>query len=196
MDYNTSRKKLFLPEYGRNIHKLIEYAETIDDIEKRNKFARMIISIMGNMNPHLRDINDFKHKLWDHLAIMSDFKLEIESPYPKPRRENFEEKPKQLPYNNNNIAFRHYGNIIKKLIKEAIDFEEGHQKQVLIGVIANHMKKTYIMWNKNSVNDEIIFENIYRLSEGKLQINRDLTLTDSKTILFKNKKKRINKKRF
>ncbi len=124
-DYNTARKKLILPEYGRNIQKMVDHILTIEDREERNKAARTIIGIMGNLNPHLRDINDFKHKLWDHLAIIADFKLDIDAPYELPTQELLEERPKKIDYNQKSIRFKHYGHSIALMIEKAVEMEEG-----------------------------------------------------------------------
>ena len=194
-DYNTQRTKMILPEYGRNIQKMVEYAIQIDDTEERNKAARAIIVIMGNLNPHLRDVNDFKHKLWDHLFIISDFKLDIDSPYEKPTREILYEKPKQVPYSDYNIRYKHYGKIIELLIKQAITFEEGPEKEILIKLIANHMKKCYLTWNREVVTDEVIIDDLKKLSGGALVVSEDLKLSESRDILSKNKKKRPQKKK-
>lgn len=190
MDYNTSRKKMILPEYGRNIQKMVDYTLSIESPEQRNQMARSIISIMGNLNPHLRDINDFKHKLWDHLAIMADFKLEIDSPYPIPTKESLNETLKPLPYNNGRVKYKFLGKTIEKMIHKASEFDEGEEKELLIEVIANHMKKSYLMWNKDIVNDDVIFNMIEDISEGKLKRRTGLRLTDSKEIVAKNKKKK------
>jgi hypothetical protein len=194
-DYNTQRSKMILPEYGRNIQKMVEYATQIEDDEERNRAARAIIAIMGNLNPHLRDVNDFKHKLWDHLYIISDFKIEIESPYEKPTPEVLAEKPKPVPYSDYSIKYKHYGKIIELLIKEAIGFEEGEEKEALIKLIANHMKKCYLTWNREVVTDELIFEDLQKLSGGVLTVSPDLRLSESRDILQKNKKKRPQKKK-
>lgn len=184
-----------LPEYGRNIQKMIEYAVQIKDREERNKAARAIIAIMGNLNPHLRDVSDFKHKLWDHLFIISDFKLDIDSPYEKPTPEVLMEKPKPIPYSEYDIKYKHYGKIIELLIKEATKFEEGTEREVLIKLIANHMKKCYLTWNREVVTDELIFEDLKKLSGGAIVVSGDLKLSDSRDILAKNKKKRPPKKK-
>jgi hypothetical protein len=139
-DYNTQRSHMILPEYGRNIQKMVEYTAQIEDREERNRAARAIIAIMGNLNPHLRDVSDFKHKLWDHLFIISDFKLDIDSPYEIPTREILFEKPRPGPYSEYDIKYKHYGKIIELLIKEAMAFEEGPEKEMLIKLIANLMK--------------------------------------------------------
>lgn len=196
MEYNTSRKKLVLPEYGRNIQKMIELTKAEPDREKRNKMAQAIIAIMGNMNPHLRDIADFKHKLWDHLAIISEFDLDIESPYPLPELEKLQEKPEQVPYNSQDAKFKHYGQTIEKMVQVAIDMEEGELKDILIQLIANHMKKSYLTWNKEAVSDEQIFKDLNILSGGKINLNtEETTLTETRDILAKNKRRRIQRKK-
>lgn len=196
MEYNTSRKKLVLPEYGRNIQKMIELTKAETDREKRNKMAQAIIAIMGNMNPHLRDIADFKHKLWDHLAIISEFDLDIDSPYPLPELETLKEKPEAVPYNNNDAKFKHYGQTIEKMVQVAIDMDEGELKDILIQLIANHMKKSYLTWNKEAVSDEQIFKDLNILSGGKISLNtEETTLTETRDILAKNKRRRIQRKK-
>ena len=195
MDYNTTRKRLILPEYGRNIQKLVEYTKTIKDKEKRNQMAQVIINIMGNMYPHFKDIADFKHKLWDHLMIMSEFELDIDSPYEDPPKEKLRQSPDPVPYNNARITYKHYGKTIEKLIQQAATYEEGEEKDALIEIIGNHMKKNYLTWNKDSVSDDVIFDDMEELSKNKITVNRDkIKLKDSKDILNKLKKKRNNRK--
>ena len=194
-DYNSQRTKMILPEYGRNIQKMVEYAVQVEDREERNKAANAIIAIMGNLNPHLRDISDFKHKLWDHLFIISDFKLDIDSPYEKPTPEVLFEKPKSIPYSEYNIRYKHYGKIIELLIREASGFEEGPEREALIKLIANHMKKCYLTWNREMVSDETIFADLKKLSGGTIEVSKDLKLPETRDILSKNKKKRPQKKK-
>jgi len=194
MDYNTSRKKLNLPEYGRNIQQMVDHLSTVEDRDERNRLAKVLIGIMGNMNPHLRDINDFKHKLWDHLFIMSDFKLDIDSPYPIPNFETYTEKPRKVPYPTQPITYKHYGRSIELMIQKAIEMEEGQQKDALTQLIANHMKKAYLMWNKDSVSDEDILRDLGVLSKGKLALAAGAKLTDSREV-FKNKRKFIPRKK-
>ena len=193
-DYNTSREKMIIPEYGRNVHKMVNHISTIEDREERNKAARTIISIMGNMNPHLRDINDFKHKLWDHLALMSEFKLDIDFPYEPPQPSTFTEKPKPVPYNNYPIRYKHYGKILEQMIKTASEMEEGEKKEALIHLIANHMKKSYLTWNRNQVTDEIIYNDLKELSGGKINRSADVKLSESRDILSRTKKKKTPRK--
>ncbi|HDR90431.1 MAG TPA: DUF4290 domain-containing protein [Bacteroidetes bacterium] len=182
MDYNTSRKKMVLPEYGRNIQEMVDYACTIEDREERNRAARTIIQIMGQVNPGLRDQGDVRHKLWDHLFIMSDFKLDIDSPYPIPPREKFYQKPDPVEYNTHNIKYMHYGRITEQLIEAAIAMEEGQEKQALVTMIANHMKKSYLTWNRNQVTDEIIFKDLETLSGGKLKVSENTRLSEPREI--------------
>ncbi|BDX38167.1 hypothetical protein CYCD_15220 [Tenuifilaceae bacterium CYCD] len=186
MDYNTQRKNLALPEYGRHIQQMVDYITGIEDRDERNRLAKALIGVMGNLNPHLRDINDFKHKLWDHLFIMSDFKLDIDSPYPIPSKEEYQEKPKQIPYPKNPIKYKHYGRVIELMIEKAIEMEEGAEKEALKQLIANQMKKANMSWNKDSVIDEDIFRDMQTLSDGKLTMAPGLRLIDNKD--FKNKR--------
>jgi hypothetical protein len=189
-DYNTSRGKMAIPEYGRNIHKMVEHISTLEDREERNKAARTVIAIMGNMNPHLRDINDFKHKLWDHLAIISDFKLDIDSPYEPPAISTLTEKPKTVPYNDYPIRYKHYGKLIEQMIKAATEMEDDEKKELLVQMIANHMKKSYLTWNKSQVTDDIIYNDLRTLSGGKIDKGSELRLSESKDILSRAKKKK------
>lgn len=177
MEYNTSQPRLIIPEYGRNVQKMVHSIIKIEDPEKRNHQAKAIIEVMGNLNPHLRDVPDFKHKLWDHLFIMSDFQLDVEAPYEKPSKESLEEKPEVIAYSDNNIKLRHYGKILPNIILRAIDMEEGDYKDLLVYSIANHMKKCYLTWNKSTVEDEVILKHLEQLSDGKLNMKEHFKLS-------------------
>ncbi len=168
MDYNSQRKQLVLPEYGRHIHKMVEYASTIEDRDERLKCAYSIISVMGNLFPHLRDVSDFKHKLWDHLALMSDFKLDIEYPYDVLTVSQFSTTPDKVPYNDYVMTYRHYGRLVEQMIKKASVMEEGELKDHLVTLIVGQMKKSLINWNKDNATDERVIEDIKRLSGGAL----------------------------
>jgi len=187
-DYNSCRPRLILPEYGRNMQKMVDHILSIEDRDERNRLAQAIITIMGNMNPHLRDINDFKHKLWDHLALMSEFKLDIDYPYDVPRAEELFEKPRQVPYNTNQIRFRHYGKIIERLIEEAIKLPEGDDKETLIKLIANQMKKSYLAWNRDSVTDAIIGADLEELSGKRIKLKEGVKLSEQKDFQKQKKK--------
>jgi molybdopterin converting factor small subunit len=187
-DYNSCRPRLILPEYGRNMQKMVDHILSMEDRDERNRLAQAIITIMGNMNPHLRDINDFKHKLWDHLALMSEFKLDIDYPYDVPRAEEFVEKPRRVSYNTNQIRFRHYGKIIERLIEEAIKLPEGEDKETLIKLIANQMKKSYLAWNRDSVTDAIIGADLEELSGKRIKLKEGVKLSDQKDFQKQKKK--------
>jgi uncharacterized protein DUF4290 len=170
LEYNAERPHLIIREYGRHLQKLIDQAVGIEDRDERNKAAKYIIQVMGSLNPHLRDVPDFQHKLWDQIFIMSDFKLDVESPYPIPSREVLQLKPDVLDYPQNFPKYRFYGNNIKYMIDVANGWEDGDLKNALIKVIANHMKKSYLSWNKDTVKDDVIFEHLLELSGGKINL--------------------------
>jgi len=193
MDYNSQRKKLPLPEYGRNIQNMVDYLFTIEDRNKRNRSAQTVIDVMGNLYPYLRDVAEFKHKLWDHLAIMSDFKLDIDYPYDPPTPDILTEKPNRVPYPDNRIKYKHYGYTMQLLIKKAAEME-GEEKEIMTELLANHMKKSYLAWNKDAVEDGKILQDLKEMSKGKLVVNSDVQLTDTKTILVKPKKKKQKRK--
>lgn len=167
-EYNSSKKLLVLPEYGRNIQMMVDYIKSVEDRDERNKLAQSIIAIMGNLNPHLRDINDFKHKLWDHLAIIADFELDIDYPYEVPKAEMFRQKPRIVEYGTHNIIFRHYGKAIEMMVEAALSMPDSSEKDALVNVIANHMKKSYLIWNRETVDDEVILNDLKKISKGKL----------------------------
>jgi len=193
LEYNSERSHLIIPEYGRHLQKMVEEAVEIEDDKERNQVAKSIIAVMGNMQPHLRDVPDFQHKLWDQLFIISDFKLDVESPFPKPSREMLEERPEMLGYPQNFPKYRFYGNNINRMINEVKDWEEGPLKEGLVLTIANHMKKSYLNWNRDAVEDDVIFEHLRELSGGKINLkNADEDLSDASS-LVRNKKKHSSK---
>ena len=170
LEYNSSRNKLVISEYGRHIQKLVEHAMTLTDKAERQKMANGIIEIMGELNPHLRDVVDFKHKLWDHLFVISNFELDVDSPYEKPVIEKLFEKPEPLNYPNGKIKYNHFGKVIELLISEAINLEDDELKKKLVIAIANQMKKSYVNWNLDTVEDEIIFNQLMKMSNNKLSV--------------------------
>jgi hypothetical protein len=187
---------LIIPEYGRHLQKLIDQATAIEDKAERNKAAKYIISVMGSLNPHLRDVPDFQHKLWDQLFIMSDFNLDVDSPYPIPSKDILTQKPDRLKYPQNFPKYRFYGNNIKYMIDVANSWEEGELKNALVLVIANHMKKCYLSWNKDTVSDEVIFEHLLELSDGKLNLSKSNEELSNTHDLMKVNKKVSNKTQF
>ena len=204
MDYNSQRKKLILPEYGRNIQMMVDHLATITNRDERTRAAKTVISVMGNLYPHLRDVPDFRHKLWDHLMIMSNFTLDIDSPYPLPEKDILEEKPEKLPYNNHRIKYKHYGFLTEKLIEKIKETEDPEIKRVLTVLTANHMKKSFLTWNKDSVEDDQIYNDINTLYGGNIEMPEGMILSHSKDLLQKkntkptnnNKQQKNNKKQF
>ncbi|WP_250432440.1 DUF4290 domain-containing protein [Hanstruepera flava] len=195
LEYNSEREHLIIPEYGRHLQKMVNYAKTRETKEERNKLAKAIISVMGNLQPHLRDVPDFQHKLWDQLFIMSNFELDADSPYEKPSREVLSERPEPLKYPQNHPKYRFYGNNIKTMIDVANTWEDGEMKEALVYTIANHMKKCFLNWNKDTVEDEVIFEHLRELSGGKINLlNAYEDLTDASSLLRSKKKYGSNKK--
>jgi len=189
LEYNTEREHLIIPEYGRHMQKMINYAKDLPTKEERNKVSKAIISVMGNLQPHLRDVPDFQHKLWDQLFIMSNFELDADSPYEKPSKEELQSRPEPLKYPQNHPKYRFYGNNIKTMIDVANTWEEGDLKEALIYTIANHMKKCFLNWNKDTVEDDVIFGHLRELSGGKIDLKGyDEDLTDA-TSLMRTKKK-------
>ncbi|MDR0961694.1 MAG: DUF4290 domain-containing protein [Mediterranea sp.] len=174
MQYNTQQKLMPLPEYGRSVQNMVDHALSIEDRAERQRCANTIINIMGNMFPQLRDLPDFKHKLWDHLAIMSDFKLDIDYPYEVIRKNNLTTKPDTISYPSTKIRYRHYGRTLEVLIKKACDFPEGDEKNNLVALICNHMRKDYVTWNKESVDMETIAEDLEEYSHGKLHMTDEI----------------------
>ena len=194
LEYNTIREELIIPEYGRHIQKMINYASSRETKEERNKLANSIISVMGNLQPHLRDVPDFQHKLWDQLFIMSDFKLDADSPFEKPSKEILNTKPEPLSYPQNFPKYRFYGNNIKIMIDEAVKWDAGEMKDALILTIANHMKKCFLNWNKDSVKDQIIFDHLYELSETNIDIRDSKEELLDSALLLRSKKRFFNKR--
>lgn len=192
-EYNTQKKKLVLPEYGRNIQKMVDFLLTIEDRAERTNAAKTVIDVMGNLYPHLRDVPDFRHKLWDHLAIMSDFKLDIDSPYPLPSVNILQEKTDRLPYSNHHIKFKHYGKLTEKLIEAIRNQQNPELKRALIVLTANHMKKSFLTWNKDSVEDEQIYNDINTLYGSTLILPEGMTLSNPKDLLQKKSKPSSNK---
>ncbi|MBR5102768.1 MAG: DUF4290 domain-containing protein [Muribaculaceae bacterium] len=173
MEYNSQQKKLVLPEYGRNVQQMVDYCCTIEDREERTRCAYTIISIMGNLFPELRDEAEYKHKLWDHLAIMSDFKLDIDYPYEVLKEESLETQPQPLTYKLEDIKFRHYGKLIERMIERACEYPEGEEREALALLIANHMKKLIFQINKEDVDDEKIFKDLEMYSNGRIKLSTD-----------------------
>jgi hypothetical protein len=186
MEYNSQREFLKISEYGRNIQKMVEYAQTIDDRTKRNKLAKTIIRVMAIMSPQIKDVTDYEQKLWNHLFHIADYQLDVDCPYPIPTREIHDKKPDRIEYPLKKIQYKHYGHTLELMIKAAIELEEGAEKTYLIESIANLMKKFYLSWNRDSVNDQLIYDHLKELSRGKLVVRPDFVLADTQSILARN----------
>ncbi|MCD8528770.1 MAG: DUF4290 domain-containing protein [Chitinophagales bacterium] len=173
MQYNTQRGHLFLKEYGRHIQHLVEYAVSINDKNKRQQVVEEIIQIMGNLNPQLKNVDDFKHLLWDHLHIMSDFKLDVDSPYPIPTKETVYAKPDKFDYPTKIKKNRHYGKNVMSMIEKAIAMKDEEKKEGYSTCIANYMKMVHNNWNSETVTDETILNDLLLLSGHALTLDKD-----------------------
>jgi hypothetical protein len=174
MEYNTSRKKLDMPEYGRHVYRMVQHAMQIEDREQRNVAAQTIIGVMGSLMPSLRDAPDFKHKLWDHLHIISGFKLDIDAPYPPPLDSEMTQKPAIVPYPQSSIHAKHYGKVLVKMIREAGKLNNCSQKDSLIMLLAAQMKKSYTAWNRNEINNEQIIQDMWDISNGTIRLRPEM----------------------
>ncbi len=175
-DYNSTRNKLILSEYGRNVQNMVKYIVALPTKEERNRYAQVVIDLMGFLNPHLRDVADFKHKLWDHLHIISDFQIDVDSPYPKPSVEAIHMKPEPLRYPHQRIKYKHYGKTIELMIEKAKSIDDPERKRHMVQAVANFMKMAYVQWNKDSVSDESILSDLYNLSGGQLKLEENINL--------------------
>lgn len=181
---------MLIPEYGRNVQRMIQYCCSIEDREKRTKTANFIINVMGLLNPTVKDSVDYKHKLWDHLYIISDFSLDVDAPYPPPPPLSLSTKPEHLSYHDKEIEYRHYGKNIALMIEKTADYPDGPEKEALITSIANQMKKSYLNWNRDSVTDEVIEKHLDLLSKGKLKLHQDFRFTQTSELISMNQKRK------
>ena len=172
-DYNSTREQLQIPEYGRIIQRIATHLKHIEDKDKRNLAANTLIHFMGSYHPQIRDNQDFKHILWDHLFIMAGLDLDVESPYPKPTEESIHMKAERIPYSGGNIKVRHYGRVVEKFISKARELQEGQQREFLIDGIANAMKLGYRNYNSANINDDEIVADLHRMSEGEIALSSD-----------------------
>ena len=174
--YNTERVKLYVPEYGRNVQKMVDYLKTIEDRDKRNEQARAIIKVMEILNPSVHLQDNYEHKLWDHLFIISGFDLDVDAPYPMPAPESLHERPEMIPIKNKPIKANHYGRNIESIIDLIAEQEEGEVKTSMIRSLAIYMRQQYLIWNKDTVADETIFQDIERLSDGRVKVPEGMQL--------------------
>jgi hypothetical protein len=192
-DYNTTRPSLLYSEYGRNIQNMVKFIKTLESKDERNKHAQAVIDLMGFLNPHLRDVADFKHKLWDHLFIIADFDLDVDSPYPIPSKESLDTKPDRVPYPSNRIRYKHYGKTVELMIERAKQItDEPERKSNMVASIANFMKMSYVTWNKDSVSDESIINDLKTLSNGELVLDENVNLNKVEVRTVPNKARQNN----
>lgn len=190
MDYNSSREKLIIPEYGRNVQKMIFHALTMEDREKRTSFVKYIAGVMTQMHISTGSYGDYHHMIWDHLHIIAGYEMDVDSPYPMPEKETIEARPNNLSYSTNKIKYKPYGLNIEKMIQLAMTYEDGEEKDSLIENIANHLKKSYLNWNRDSVEDEVIVNHLAVLSDGKLNLKEGFVFKSTDDILAQKNKKR------
>ena len=176
LTYNTQKRRLQLPEYGRNVQKMIEYVKSIPDREERNRQARAVIGVMETVNPQVHLQDDYEHKLWDHMYIISGFDLDVDSPYPAPKPEELSTPPVEIKLKRTPVKVAHYGRNIENIINLIADKEDGEAKDAMIRSIAMYMRQQYLVWNKDSVSDETIFNDLVRLSGGRIRIPEGLHL--------------------
>lgn len=176
MNYNTERNDIEMREYGRHLQQMVDYAVTIKDRSQRQKVAEEIIHLMGILNPQLRNAADYKHKLWDHIFIISKFKLDVDSPYPKPTEDTARIKPADLPYPKNRIKLRHYGKNVESLVEKAISMEDEDKKAIFTEIIGNFMKMAYKNWSNEEVSNDLIKEDMKSISGGELEISDEMNL--------------------
>ena len=182
MEYNSGRDQMRIPEYGRNIQKMIAHARTIADREDRNRAVQAIIRVMGQVNPFLRQQEDLNHKLWDHLFIIADFNLDVDSPYPIPSKEKLFERPDKMPYTEGLIRYRHYGRIVEQMVLKVSEVQDDEARLQMGIEVANVMKRQYLMWNRDSVSDTMIIKDLVELSKGRIRVPIDTELNQMRDV--------------
>ena len=197
MEYNTSRGKLIIPEYGRNVQKMVQHCLTIEDREERNICAKSIVKLMGQLNNQFKDADDFQHTLWTHLYIIADFKLDVDSPYEIPKIEELNTSPKKVGYPNSKVKYRHYGKSLEAMVNKIKEYEEGEEKDYYVKNLAELMKRSYMKWNRDNVKDEIIFRQLIEISDNKIKIPEGLVLnvkldSEDMAVSSNNKKRKSN----
>lgn len=193
MEYNTARPKMYIAEYGRSVQKMVDHLLTIEDREQRSKNASTIIHVMGQINPSIKEYVDYKHRLWDHLHIMAAYKLDVDAPFPKPKLETEEITIVKPEGQAHHIRYRYYGRSIEKIILNATTLEEGEERDAYVKSIANHLKKSYITWNRDNITDDIIAEHLFTLSKGQLKLSEHARLESTLDIIARQKKQQQQK---
>ena len=189
LEYNTQRGSMLIAEYGRNVQKMVEMTIKIEDREKRNMAAQNIVNVMSLLNPQVKDVADFKHKLWDHLFIISDYKLDVDSPFPVPERAAIKARPKPISYPTSDIRYKYYGKVMENMIQHIAKMEDSPVKVQITQNLANFMKMSYLTWNKDTVDDSTIFNHLSELSKGTMKMDDSVKLNHTAEILAMNKEK-------
>ena len=195
MEYNTEREKIVISEYGRNIQVMIRHLMEIEDRKQRTEAAYFIVNVMAQMNPQVKESNDYMHKLWDHLHIIANYELDVDGPYPKPTPEMQKQKPEHVGYQKNNIRYGHYGQYIYDVVKKVKEMEDGPKKQAILINIANQMKRDYLNWNRDTVNDLLILDDLYKISGEEIALPMETKLTPTNEILNKQPQQQQNQKK-
>ena len=195
MEYNTEREKIVISEYGRNIQVMIRHLMDIEDRKQRTEAAYFIVNVMAQMNPQVKESNDYMHKLWDHLHIIADYKLDVDGPYPVPTPEMQKKKPEHVGYQKNNIRYGHYGQYIYDVVKKVKEMEDGPKKQAILINIANQMKRDYLNWNRDTVNDLLILDDLYKISGEEIALPMETKLIPTNEILNKPQNQQQNQKK-
>ncbi len=197
MEYNTEREKIVISEYGRNIQVMIRHLMDIEDRKQRTEAAYFIVNVMAQMNPQVKESNDYMHKLWDHLHIIAKYELDVDGPYPKPTPEMQKKKPEHVGYQKNNIRYGHYGQYIYDVVKKVKEMEDGPKKQAILINIANQMKRDYLNWNRDTVNDLLILDDLYKISGEEITLPMETKLIPTNEILNKsqNQQQQQNQKK-
>ena len=195
MEYNTEREKIVISEYGRNIQVMIRHLMDIEDRKQRTEAAYFIVNVMAQMNPQVKESNDYMHKLWDHLHIIADYQLDVDGPYPVPTPEMQKKKPEHVGYQKNNIRYGHYGQYIYDVVKKVKEMEDGPKKQAILINIANQMKRDYLNWNRDTVNDLLILDDLYKISGEEITLPMETKLIPTNEILNKPQNQQQNQKK-
>jgi len=182
-DYNTSRPRLIIPEYGRHVQRMVDHVMDIEDRDQRTRTAKAIIQVIARLNPQLRNSEHFERTLWDHLYIMSEFKLDVDGPFPKPTPEGLESKPERVKYPQTQIKYGHYGKMVQRMIDQCVAMEPGETRDAYTTVIANQMKKQFLVWNRDTVPDPLILKDLGELSKGKLRVKEEVQLAQTADLL-------------
>jgi hypothetical protein len=182
-EYNTQRPRLIIPEYGRHVQRMVEHCMSVEDHAERTRLAKAIIQVIGRLNPQLRNAEDGDHTLWDHLYIMSDFKLDVDSPFPMPTPEELDTKPEPMPYPQGNIRYGHYGRLVERMIERCTSLEPGEERDAFATHIGNIMKRQFLAWNRDTVPDGVIVKDLAELSKGKIRLREDQQLATTQDLL-------------